>query len=264
METVGSMSAKVGIVTGGSRGLGLAVARAFLREGGSVVITGRDAAALEHARATLAEQHEPVLAVVGDVSSEASVAETFEKAIDRFGRVDSVVNNAGVALVQPVHETSLADWDRMLAVHATGSFLVSREAVRRMVAARIRGRIVNISSILGSTGAALACAYSAAKAALLGLTRALAKEVATHGITVNAVLPGAMDTRLFHRDTIDVLASRLKADRETLLKHTLAAIPMKRLLDPGEVADLVLYLCSDRAGGITGQSLPITCGFDIH
>jgi len=257
------LDGKIAVVTGASRGLGLAVTKKLLKQGAKVVMVARTADALERACADLKEDSN-LLTVAGDVSSESTAEAVFERARERFGRVDILVNNAGLALLQSINDTTLDQWNQQFAVHVTGPFLMCRQAVKNMISDKIAGRIVNVSSITGETGASMACAYAASKAGLLGFTRALAKEVAPHGITVNSICPGAMDTDMFQKDTIDVIARRFNTDRETLFKRTLAMIPLKRLLDPSEVAELVVFLCQGTAGGITGQTYSITCGFDIH
>ena len=257
------MKDKVFVVTGASRGLGLAIAKKVLDEGASVVINGRSKENLAEAVNRLGGG-EKCLALPGSVTSEEHVANLFAKAKECFGTVDCLVNNAGTALLATVSETSLQDWNDQLAVHATGTFLASKEVLNLWKELKRDGSIVNISSVSGNVGSQMATAYSAAKAAVIGFTKALAKEVAPAGIRVNAICPGAIDTKLFMEDTLGVMAKRFGSTKEALMKGTLAAIPLKRLLSPEEVAELVCYLCSDKAKGITGQTLTISCGFDIH
>lgn len=252
---------RTAIVTGASRGLGLEIARGLLAGGARVTVTGRDAAALEKAAAGLGGE---TLAVPGDTSVEEDVKRTFEKTLERFDGPDVLVCNAGTALLSPVSATTREAWDALFAVHATGPFLMCREAVRIMRERKKPGSILIVSSVLGKSGSAMASAYSAAKAAALGFVRALAKEVAPLRINVNAVCPGAMDTDMFRKDTLGVMAEKMKADPEKLLGHTLSSIPLGRLLDASEVAELALFLCSEKARGITGQSYTISCGYDIH
>lgn len=256
-------SGRLAVVTGGSQGLGLAVARALLREGYRVALTGRRAQALEEARQSL-QAEDRVLTVPADVSEESEVLRTFEEVQRAFGVPDVVVNNAGQAWLGEASSTTLEDWNRCLAVHATGTFLMCREAIRTWIAHSRGGCLINVASVSARTGAPLAAAYCAAKAAVLGLTRSLAREVAGRGIRVNAVCPGAMDTPMFHEGTLTPLAERFGRDRETMLRATLAQIPMRRLLDPGEVADLVVWLASDSARGLTGQSLNVDGGLDMR
>jgi 3-oxoacyl-[acyl-carrier protein] reductase len=251
---------KVAIITGASKGLGLSTARVFLGEGAHVVVIARDKDLLEKSWKDM----DNVLVIPGDVSSEEMVQYIFEKTLSIYGRVDILVNNASIALVKKMTDTTLEEWNRILSVNITGTFLMCRETVKIMLKNDIKGKIINISSVSGDVGAPLATAYSASKAAVIGFSKALAKEVASFGINVNTICPGAMDTDMFNKGTIGVLSKMFNSEEDVLLKNTLKAIPLKRLLKPVEVAELVLYLASDSACGITGQTVNIDCGFAIH
>lgn len=253
----------IAIVTGGTSGLGLAVARALLRGGYQVTITGRSEERLEAAAAALSQEGR-VLAVQADVAIEEDVLRTFQETCSNLGTPDAVVNNAGQAWIGRVEATDLEQWNQILAIHATGTFLMCREAVRLWSAGSRGGCIVNVASVSARTGAPLAAAYAAAKAAVLGFTRSLAREVAGQGIRVNAVCPGAMDTPMFHEGTLTPLVEMFGRDREAMLRGTLSQVPLHRLLDPAEIADLVLYLVSDSARGITGQSFNVDGGYDMR
>ncbi|HBL19230.1 MAG: hypothetical protein A2X36_03070 [Elusimicrobia bacterium GWA2_69_24] len=255
---------KVAVITGGSQGIGLAIAEAFAREGAKLVLVARGADRLERACAALRAGGADAVGVAGDVGDEGAALAAFAKVRELHGRLDILVNNAGSAFVARLGETTLEQWNSVLSVHATGPFLMCREAVKLMVGGKTRGRIVNVASVLGNTGSAMATAYSAAKAALLGFSRALAKETSAQGITVNCICPGAVDTVLFHEGTIGAVAAKFKADPAALVKGTLAAVPLGRLIQPSEVAELALYLCSDKAEGITGQAYNLCGGLDIH
>lgn len=253
---------KTVLITGGSRGLGYETAKKFLQGGASVVITARSEKQLEEASKNL-EKIGPVLAVPGDVSREQDVIRTVKEAYSRFGLIHVLVNNAGNSLVKKLIDTELDEWNRVFEVHSTGAFLMCREVLKNMKENRTRGKIVNVSSVAGKTGTVLGTAYSAAKAALIGLTKSLAKELAPVGINVNCVCPGAMDTKMFHEGSIGGVSRLFGADPEALLKSTISTIPLKRLLDPAEVADLIVYLASSRADGITGQAFTISCGLEM-
>ncbi|MFP4498100.1 MAG: SDR family NAD(P)-dependent oxidoreductase [Vulcanimicrobiota bacterium] len=259
-----SLKDKVAIVTGSSKGLGFSIAGLMLAEGARVVINGRDEKVLEDARNKLAGREDKLMAVAGDVSEEKVAKGIVTRTLEKFGTIDILINNAGVALASTVSQTSLEDWNNCMKLNSTGVFLLTREVVKFMGKNRVPGSIVNVSSTAGLTGIAMACAYSAAKGAVVAFTKSLAKELAGMGINVNCVCPGAMDTDLFQKDTIDFLAEKYNMGREKLIQSTLDVIPLKRLLDPAEVADLVVYLASDRARGITGQAYSISCGMEIR
>lgn len=255
--------APIALVTGGTSGLGLAVARALLRSGYQVAITGRNPERLEAAAASIRREGR-VLAVRADVSREPDVLRTFQETLEALGPPDAVVNNAGQAWLGRVAETDLDQWNQVMAVHATGTFLMCREAVRLWTARSTGGSLVNVASVSARTGAPLAAAYAAAKAAVLGFTRSLAREVAGQGIRVNAVCPGAMDTPMFHEGTLTPLVEIFGRDREAMLRGTLSQVPLRRLLDPAEVAEMVVYLSGPSARGITGQSFNVDGGYDMR
>lgn len=255
----------VTLVTGASRGLGYAVAKRCLADGGRVMLLSRDGGRLAAAADELSALGPGRVAFsAGDAAAEADVARAFATAAERLGPVTRLVCNAGAAHVGALDETALSDWDRVVAANLTSAFLACRAFVRSAKAARHGGAVVLVSSVTGKSGAALATAYSAAKAGVIGLTRALAREAAPLGVRVNAVCPGAMETEMFRRDTLGTLAERFKTTPEALEKATLAALLVKRILDPGEVADLILYLLSGRAAGITGQAWNADGGFEVH
>lgn len=251
---------KIALITGASRGLGLTTGKLFLKEGAKIVVISRKREDLEKSW----EDGENVMLISGDVSSEERVKRIFEKIMEKYGTVDIIVNNAGIALAKKVTDTTLDEWNNVLAVNATATFLMSREGINLMIKNNIRGKIINIASIAGKLGLSLASAYSASKAAVIGFTNAIAREVASYGINVNAICPGAMDTDMYHKDTIIPFSKMFNTDEETLLKKAVSSIPLKRLLKTEEVASLVLYLASSRGDGITGQSINIDCGTDIH
>jgi len=237
---------KVALITGAARGLGRATAVRFLERGASVAVNVRGA---ERAAEVARQLGEGAFAVPGDVADSASVQEIVQRTLDRFGRLDILVNNAALALSTRFEQISEEEWRRAMDVNVTAPFLLIRAVVPAMKAAG-SGRIVNISSTAGKTVSTLGGAhYTTSKAALLGLTRAAAKELGRYGITVNAVCPGLFDTEL---------------TRENATPADLAAyartFPIQRLGEPVEVADLICFLASDQAGYITGASLDINGG----
>ncbi|MDP1572359.1 MAG: SDR family NAD(P)-dependent oxidoreductase, partial [Vicinamibacterales bacterium] len=193
-----------------------------------------------------------------DVADEASVEALAAAVRERAGAVDILVNNAGIALAAPLHKTSLADWQRVLGVNATGAFLCTRAWIPGMVD-RGWGRIVNVASVAGLSADRYIAAYAASKHALIGLTRAAAAEVASKGVTVNAVCPTYLETEMTE-GTLANISSATGRSRADALEAIIARSPQKRLVTPGEVAAAVLYLCGEAARGITGESLVIDGG----
>lgn len=241
------------VVTGGGSGIGAVTAEALLRNGARVTLMGRDAARLDAQRAILSKLGE-VSCLSVDVGNEAAVAAAFEQA----GAVDLLINNAGQAQAAPFAHTDMALWQRMLDVNLTGVFLCTRAVLPGMLE-RGAGRIVNIASTAGQIGYAYVAAYCAAKHGVIGLTRALALEVATKGITVNAVCPGYTETELL-RASLDQITSKTSRSeqeaRSILLRHN----PQNRFVAPDEVANAVLWLCMPGSAAITGQSISVSGG----
>lgn len=233
---------KVALVTGGNTGIGRAVALAYAAEGADVAVAW---VAQEPAARSLVVEIEQcgrrALAVRCDVTREPEVRELVRAVVDRFGRVDVLVNNAGIQKAQPITATSLEDWERMMAVHLRGAFLCCREVASLMMAQH-SGRIIVLSSQLAYIGRANYTAYAAAKGGLLTFTRALAQELAPHGILVNAVAPGLIDTGF------DPLPEEAKA------RHA-AGLPLGRLGTPDDLVGAFVFLASDESRYFCGQTL---------
>lgn len=237
---------KVALITGASRGLGRAAAVRLLERGASVAVNIRGA---ERAEAVARELGEGAFAVPGDVADSGVVEEIVGRVLDRFGRLDVLVNNAALALSTRFEKISEEEWRRAMDVNVTAPFLLIRAVVPAMKAVGW-GRIVNVSSTAGKSVSTLGGAhYTTSKAALLGLTRAAAKELGPYGITVNAVCPGLIDTEL----------TRENASPSDLASHA-RNFPIQRLGEAVEVADLICFLASDQAGYITGASFDINGG----
>lgn len=242
------MTGKVAIVTGAARGIGLAVARRFLAEGWRVAMLDIDAATLQ--AATDGMPPSDVLAATCDVSDPEGVRAAVAAAVDRFARIDAVVNNAGIAVFKPVLDTSYEEWSRVLAVNLNGPFLMVQETARIMAAAG-GGAVVNIGSISGLRASTLRVAYGTSKAALMHLTKQQAVELAEIGVRVNLVAPGPVDTAMAKA----VHTPEIRADYHD-------AIPLNRYGGEDEIAAAVYFLCSDQASYITGQTLAADGGFD--
>lgn len=246
------------VVTGGSRGIGAAIARHLARAGAAVTVMGRDAAALEAVADELRETGADAGAVVCDVASDDAVRSAFAAARADRGAPWALVNNAGQAEGRPFLETDRALWNRMLAVNLTGAFLCIREALPAMLEAG-DGRVVNIASTTAVRGYRNVAAYSASKHGLLGLTRALAAEVARSGITVNAVCPAYTDTAMTER-AVRAVARGTGGDEADALRRITRTIQRGTLIEPREVAGTVAWLCSPDASGITGQAIVVAGG----
>jgi NAD(P)-dependent dehydrogenase (short-subunit alcohol dehydrogenase family) len=242
-------SQKVALVTGAARGIGLAVAKRFLADGWHVALLDIEAGLLEKSVTALARP-DATLAVTCDVSDATAVATAFAGLEHHFGRLDALVNNAGVAVFAPLIETSDADWNRVLAVNLTGPFLCAKAAVPLM-RNHGGGAIVNITSISGLRASTLRSAYGTSKAGLAHLTKQLAVELAELGIRVNGVAPGPVDTAMAKA----VHSAEIRADYHD-------AIPLNRYGLEEELAEAVFFLCSDRASYVTGQVLAVDGGFD--
>ena len=239
------LDGRTAFVTGAGRGIGLAITQRLLADGACVVMVDRDAAAVEGAAKRLGGA---VRAIVADVTRTADVDAAVTVAHDWHGRLDIVVNNAGITGRSfPTWELTDDDWHQVMAVDLTSVFLVCRAAVKLMRERR-RGRIVNIASIAGKEGNPTLVPYSTAKAGVIGLTKALAKEVATEGILVNAVAPAVIGTEMLQqmeKSTVDML---------------IAKIPMGRVGKPEEVAALVAWLASDECSFSTGAVYDLSGG----
>ncbi|MFC5606757.1 SDR family NAD(P)-dependent oxidoreductase [Variovorax soli] len=243
------------VVTGAARGIGAAIARSLVAEGASLSLMGRRREALQQLADTLPGRH---AVVVADVADAGSVNAAFAQARAALGPIAILVNNAGQAESAPFLKTSLALWQQMLGVNLTGSFLCAQAALPDMLQARW-GRIINIASTAGQKGYPYVSAYVAAKHGVVGLTRALALEVAKKGVTVNAVCPGYTETDILRESIANVVAKTGRSEEEALAEFA-AGNPQQRIVQPEEVADAVRWLCGAAAGSINGQSISVSGG----
>ncbi|MBR0775616.1 SDR family oxidoreductase [Bradyrhizobium diazoefficiens] len=240
---------KVALVTGAARGIGLAAAKKFLAEGWRVALLDIEGELLSRAVADIGRS-EATLALTCDVSNRAAVDAAMTTLARQFGRLDALVNNAGIAVFAPLMETSDADWSRVLEVNLTGPFLCTKAAVPLMRDGN-SGAIVNITSISAVRASTLRSAYGTSKAGLAHLTKQLAVELASLNIRVNAVAPGPVDTAMAK----EVHTPEIRADYHD-------AIPLNRYGLEEELAEAIYFLCSERSSYITGQILAVDGGFD--
>lgn len=243
-----TLDGRVVLVTGASRGIGRAIAGSLAAEGASVVLAARDSARLAEAVEEISGAGGRAEAVSIDVADRSSVAAATARVLETHGRIDGLVNNAGVTRDNLVLRMKDEDWDAVLATNLTGVFLCTQAVLRPMIKQR-SGRIVNITSVVGLMGNAGQANYAASKAGVVGFTKSVAREVASRSITVNAVAPGFIDT--------DMTATMTDKAKETVT----AAIPMGRVGRPEDIAGAVTYLVSDAAAYITGQVLGVDGGF---
>jgi ketoreductase len=246
------------MVTGGGRGIGRAVALAFAERGATIAIAARTRAQLEDTASAIRECGADAVPLVMDVRDSASVKAAFDELAGRADRLDVLVNNAGVGGGQPVQGSAEEAWRRIVDTNVVGTYLVTRAALPVM---RDGGRIINMSSVLGRFGVPGYTAYCASKHAVIGFTRALALELAPREITVNALCPGWVDTDMAV-EGMTLGAQAMGTTYEEFRRRALKAVPIKRIIQPDEVARLARFLASPESSAITGQTYNI-CGGQI-
>lgn len=258
-DSTAPLAGRHALVTGASRGIGWTVAQRLAAAGAAVSLIGRDAALLDRRAAELDETYGVSAgAFPADVTDAAAVEAMLQHATGLLGPVDILVNNAGFGASQPFAKMTAAHWNDMLAVNLTGVFTVTRAAIGGMLA-RKSGRVINVASTAGLTGYAYVAAYCAAKHGVVGLTRALAREYAKSGITVNAVCPGYVDTDMT-ATTIDTIVKKTGRSAAEARAELAAGNPQGRLVRPEEVADAVFWLAGDGAAAVTGQCIAVAGG----
>jgi dehydrogenase/reductase SDR family protein 4 len=245
-----SLEGRVAIVTGGGRGIGKAIALGFARAGSNVVVASRTTAQIEAVAEEIREAAVRGLAVQVDLGSGEQIEKLVQTTINEFGKVDILVNNAATSYVSPLLDLEEAIWDKVFQVNCKGAFLLSRGVAKRMID-QGGGRIINVTTVGSERGGVGMAVYHASKAALKMLTMCMAAEWAHHNINVNAVGPGLTRTEF----------SRPIWDDEVRAKRYLRAVPRGRVAEPDEIVGAVLFLASDAASFITGQSLYVDGGF---
>jgi 3-oxoacyl-[acyl-carrier protein] reductase len=244
------LEGRVSLVTGASRGIGRAIAQAFAAEGAHVVLAARDAAKLGEAVAEIQAKGGKAEALALDVSDRASVEAGVAQVVAAHGRLDHLVNNAGVTRDNLLLRMKDEEWRQVLDTNLTGAFLCTQAVLKPMLKQR-SGRIVTITSVVGLAGNAGQANYAASKAGVIGFTKSVAREVASRGITANAIAPGFIET--------DMTAAMSEKAREAVF----AAIPLGRVGRPEDVAGAALFLVSDAAAYVTGQVLAVDGGFHM-
>jgi meso-butanediol dehydrogenase/(S,S)-butanediol dehydrogenase/diacetyl reductase len=251
---------KTVLVTGAAGAIGRDIAAGFAEGGAKVFITDMDQDAVDETVQALGAGCQ---GLAGDVTQEEQVKAVVDAAADAFGGVDILVNVAGIVAQGKVEDITVPEWDKMFAVNCRGSFLFIKYAVPLMKAGHY-GKIINFSSKSGKTGSALMSHYSAAKAAIMGLTQALAFELAEDGITVNCLCPGITDSTGVWKNVSAGYIKNLAMPREEVVKKFSAKIPLKRLASIADVTAVTLFLASAGADYMTGQAINVTGGREMH
>ena len=254
------LNGKVSIVTGAASGIGFAIAHALAKEGANIIIADIDEKGGKKAFKTILKIGRDALFVKTDVSNRVDCKKLIDKTVRSFGRIDILVNNAGLQHVAPITDFQEDKWDLLINVMLTGTFLCTKYALPHMIKQK-SGRIINISSVNGLIGMKFKSAYVSAKHGVIGFTKTLALEMAEHNITANAICPTFVRTPLVDKQIDDQAMAHGILREEVIEKVILAEAPMKRLLEPEEIADLAVYLASDSARSITGSAITIDEGW---
>ncbi|HVE49681.1 MAG TPA: 3-hydroxybutyrate dehydrogenase [Casimicrobiaceae bacterium] len=256
------MKGKTALVTGSTSGIGLGIARAFAAQGANVILNGfGDAAAIEQLRADLANEFSVTVRYDdADLTQQSPIEAMMKRAIDEFGAMDVLVNNAGIQFVAPIDEFPVEQWNKILALNLSSAFHTTRLALPAMKA-RGFGRVINIASAHALVASPFKSAYVAAKHGIAGLTKTVALEVAERGITVNAICPGYVWTPLVEKQIPDTAKARGITEQQVINDVLLQAQPTKRFVQVDEVAALASFLASDAAASITGAIISIDGGW---
>ena len=255
---------KVAIVTGGGYGIGKVIALAFAREGADVVVTGEAEPPLKETAATIEAAGRKSLAVVCDFLKPKQADTMVEKALAKFGQIDILVNNSGIeGPTRTVAEMDIKGWNETLAVNLTGAMLCSRNVLDKSMIPRKSGVIINMSSNAGRKGRSERSPYTSSKFAIIGLTQTLAIEVGRYGIRVNAIAPGAVEGERIER-VFKTEAKNHGITYEEMVARSNSLAALGRMVKPEEIADLAIFLASDKSRGITGQTINIDAGTNFN
>lgn len=249
---------KTAIVTGGANGIGRAVVVELAQQGANIVIADLDLDSARQVESQIKARGCGVLIANTNIAHKSEVNEMVRNTVDRFGRLDILVNSAGVASIAKLTDTSEQEWDTVIQVNLKGTFLCCQAAAGQMIKQK-NGKIINIASMAGKTGPLGEVAYAASKSGIIALTKVLAKELGPYGINVNAVCPGFTETEMAAK-AYDKLGSLQGLDAEGFKKHCISLIPLGRLGKPEDIAELILFLASEKAQYISGESVNIAGG----
>ena len=247
------------LVTGAARGFGRAIAELAVEEGARVAVSDVNLDGVEAVAQAIRDRGGEAVAIEADVSDIGSIDAMVAAAVDAFGGIDVLANNAGITRFAPLLEVSEGDWDSIMGVNAKGAFFVLQRVAREMVARGRGGRIINMASVAGKTGRASNAAYAASKASVISITYQAASALASHDINVNAICPGAAETEMF----AGIRRQRAAAFGQTYEQNTLdtlASVPLGRIIDPQDVARLLVFLAGPGGHNITGQTIHVDGG----
>lgn len=249
---------KTAIITGAGRGIGLATAKKFAREGARLVLNDINPESVETAADEISKAHHKAISVPGDIGSPRVSALVAKRAVEAFEGIDILVNNAGISRIVPFLETSQEIWENTLRTNLTAPFLMCKAVIPTMLV-QGSGSIINVGSVAGKQGTDWYAAYCASKAGLIGLTQSLAHEFASEQIRVNAICPGIVATPMWE-EMVGDYARKKGISPEEVAEYVTGRIPLNRLCTVEDVAELVLYLASDEGGYMTGQAILLTGG----
>lgn len=256
------LKGRVAFITGASGGIGRAIAITFAREGANLGLAARSVDKLKALAAEVQDLGGKAVACRCDVMRNEDILSAIRTTVRELGPIDILVNNAGIVSFEPVHRLPDEVWQRTIQINLTAPFVAIREVLPSMME-RKRGRIINVASVSGKIGLPYRSAYAASKHGVLGLTKSLAAEVATLGITANSVCPTFVATPMF-QESIQKFADETGKSFQEMSEELRNRVPMKRFIEASEVAPLALYLASDDSAGMTGQSINICGGFITH